>query len=129
MIFRVWSWRFFWLYGSLTAQRAGFGISETKNTLSAAVPRGHGRFPAVAFVCLRTSPQEFYSVWHQSLGKRYIGIDHHDQAYDRTQRNRVPENEAEDHAFVADLIGCCGVNADGLCVHHLTHHPAGAIAS
>src|SRR6266403_976479 len=39
----------------------------------------------------------------------------------------MPEDEAEDGAFVADLIGGRGGDTDGLCVHHFAHDSAGAV--
>src|SRR6266481_5420599 len=39
----------------------------------------------------------------------------------------MPEDKAEDGAFVADLIGGRGGDTDGLCVHHFAHDSAGAV--
>src|SRR5712671_2328786 len=56
-----------------------------------------------------------------------VGIHHDDDADDGCERHGVPENKAEDGAFVADLVGGRGSDADGLRVNHLAHHAAGAV--
>src|SRR3989442_5857674 len=56
-----------------------------------------------------------------------VGVYHNDDADNGSERHGVPEDEAEDRAFVADLIGGGGSDADGLCVNHLAHHAAGAV--
>src|SRR5271154_1137607 len=71
------------------------------------------------------SLHERQSVRHQV--RKHIGVKHHDDANDRAERDGVPENVAEDDAFVAHLLCCGGGDGDGLRVHHFTHHAAGAI--
>ena len=39
----------------------------------------------------------------------------------------MPEHEAEDGAFVANLVGGSSGDADGLRVDHLTHDAAGTV--
>ena len=34
-----------------------------------------------------------------------IGVQHHDDANNRAKRNRMPNDEAKDDAFIAQLIG------------------------
>ena len=47
-----------------------------------------------------------------------VGVEHYDYADDGGQGYRVPEDEAEDGAFLADLVGGGGGDADGLGVDH-----------
>ncbi len=56
-----------------------------------------------------------------------IGVEHDDDADDRGQGDRVPEDETEDGAFLADLVGGGGGDADGLGVDHFAHDAAGAV--
>src|SRR5260221_14572654 len=56
-----------------------------------------------------------------------VSIEHHDHADDGRKRHGMPEDVAEDHAFVADLIGGGGGHANRLCVHHLAHHASSAV--
>ena len=56
-----------------------------------------------------------------------VGVEHYDYADDGGQGNRVPEDEAEDGAFLADLVGGGGGDADGLGVDHFAHDAAGAV--
>src|ERR1700676_3236626 len=56
-----------------------------------------------------------------------VGVEHDDDADDGGQGYRVPEDEAEDGAFLADLVGGGGGDADGLGVDHLAHDAAGAV--
>src|SRR5215469_10615242 len=69
--------------------------------------------------------KQFHSMRHQVRSN--VGVEHHDQTDDRTQSDRVPDHEAKDHAFVADLVGGRGGHADRLRVHHLAHHATGAV--
>src|SRR6202049_647546 len=66
----------------------------------------------------------------QAVGDEWgedVGVEHDDDADDGGQGYRVPEDEAEDGAFVADLVGGGGGDADGLRVNHLAHDPTGAV--
>jgi len=56
-----------------------------------------------------------------------VGVEHDDDADDRGQGDGVPEDEAEDGAFLADLVGGGGGDADGLGVDHFAHDAAGAV--
>src|SRR5579863_8246884 len=56
-----------------------------------------------------------------------VGVEHDDDADDGGEGDGVPENETEDGAFVADLIGGGGGDADGLCIDHFAHDAAGAV--
>ena len=56
-----------------------------------------------------------------------VGVHHDNDADDGGERHRVPEDEAENGAFVADLVGGGGGDADGLRVNHLAHDPTGAV--
>src|SRR5215472_17651155 len=56
--------------------------------------------------------KQFHSTRHQVRSD--VSVEHHDQAHDSAQGDRVPDHEAEDHAFVAHLIGGRGGNADRL---------------
>src|SRR5262249_31050177 len=70
-------------------------------------------------------PHERQSVGHGV--RNDIRIDHHDDSYDRTQRDRVPEHKPENNSFVPHLLGCSRGNRDRLCIHHLAHHATGAV--
>src|SRR5215470_6926701 len=69
-----------------------------------------------AFSLLR---DQFHSMWNQM--RRNVGIEHNNQAHDRAQGDRVPDDEAEDHAFVAHLVRSGGGDANRLSVYHLAH--------
>src|SRR5712664_1268005 len=56
-----------------------------------------------------------------------VGVHHDDDADDSRKGHGVPENKAEDGAFVANLVGGGGGDADGLSVNHFAHDAAGAI--
>src|SRR5207302_2591123 len=56
-----------------------------------------------------------------------VGVHHDDDADDGCQRHRMPENKAENGAFVADLVGGGGGDADGLRIDHFAHHTAGTV--
>ena len=56
-----------------------------------------------------------------------VGIEHHDNSYNRAKRDRMPRDEAKDNAFVAHLLGSRGGNRDGLRIHHFAHHSSGAV--
>ncbi len=56
-----------------------------------------------------------------------VGVEHDDYADDGGERDGVPEDEAEDGAFLADLVGGGGGDADGLGVDHFAHDAAGAV--
>ena len=56
-----------------------------------------------------------------------VGVEHDDDADDGAEGDGVPEDEAEDDAFVADLFGGGGGDGDGLGVDHFAHDAAGAI--
>ena len=56
-----------------------------------------------------------------------VGVEHDDYADDGGQGHGVPEDEAEDGAFLADLVGGGGGDADGLGVDHFAHDAAGAV--
>ena len=56
-----------------------------------------------------------------------VGVEHDDDADDGGEGDGVPEDEAEDGAFVADLVGGGGGDADGLRVDHFAHDAAGAV--
>ena len=58
-----------------------------------------------------------------------VGVEHYDYADDGGQGNRVPEDEAEDGAFLADLVGGGGGDADGLGVEPFAYDAAGAAAN
>src|SRR5205823_3685072 len=59
--------------------------------------------------------------------RKDIGIHHHDDPDDGRQRHGMPEEEAENGAFVPYLIGGGRGNANGLGVNHLAHHAPGAV--
>src|SRR5882724_689869 len=59
--------------------------------------------------------------------REHVGVQHHDDADDGAERNRVPKHKAENHAFVAELIGGGGGHADGLGVDHFAHYAAGTV--
>src|SRR5882762_5444875 len=59
--------------------------------------------------------------------RKNIGVEHDDYADDSRKRHGMPEDKAEDGAFVADLVGGRGGDTDGLCVHHFAHDSAGAV--
>src|SRR5258708_16490435 len=59
--------------------------------------------------------------------RKNVGVQHHDDTDDGAKRNRMPKHEAENHAFVAKLIGGGGGYADGLRVDHFPHHATGAV--
>src|SRR3981189_3797205 len=52
-----------------------------------------------------------------------VSIEHHDHADDGRKRPGIPEDVAEDHAFVADLIGSGGGPAKRLRGHPLSPPP------
>src|SRR4051812_34821761 len=76
-------------------------------------------------VCARHSMSQAQSMRHCMWED--VRVNQHDQPDDGAQRDRVPDHEAENLAFVADLIGCRRRNADRLRVDHLSHHAAGAV--
>src|SRR5258708_26774415 len=49
-----------------------------------------------------------------------VSIEHHDHADDGRKRHGMPEDVAEDHAFVADLIGSGGGPPKRFPVHPLS---------
>src|SRR5437667_6074624 len=59
--------------------------------------------------------------------RKNVGIHHHDEPDDGCKRHGAPEQEAENGAFVAYLIGRGRCNANRLRVNHLAHHAPGAI--
>src|SRR5438876_893143 len=66
----------------------------------------------------------------QSAGyelRQHVGVHHHDDSDDGCKRHGVPENEAEDGAFVANLIGRRGSDANRLRIDHLAHNATGAV--
>ena len=76
---------------------------------------------------------EAYSLFHKCQSVRDqpgkdIRVEHHNNSDDGTQRNRVPEYEAKDNPFIADLLRGCGSNCDRLRVYHFSHHSTGAIS-
>ena len=68
---------------------------------------------------------EAQTTWDE-LGED-VGVEHDDDADDGGQGYRVPEDEAEDGAFLADLVGGGRGDADGLGVDHFAHDAAGAV--
>src|SRR5579863_3297913 len=68
---------------------------------------------------------ETQTTWDE-LGED-VGIQHHNHAHYAGQGYRVPEDEAEDGAFLADLVGGGGRDADGLGVDHFAHDAAGGV--
>jgi hypothetical protein len=59
--------------------------------------------------------------------RKDVGVEHDDYANDGRQPHGVPEDKAEYGAFVADLIGGRGGDADRLGVDHFSHYAAGAV--
>src|SRR5260370_33184123 len=51
-----------------------------------------------------------------------VSIEHHDHADDGRKRHGMPEDVAEDHAFVADLIGSGGGHPKRMRLHPLAPH-------
>src|SRR6202040_2108949 len=45
--------------------------------------------------------------------RKHVGIEHDDDADDRAERDRVPENVTEDDALIADLLSGGGGDGDG----------------
>src|SRR5580698_10595033 len=41
----------------------------------------------------------------RNAGAENVGVEHDDDSDDRAERDRVPRHEAEDDAFVANLLG------------------------
>src|SRR5215472_13129541 len=76
---------------------------------------------------LAPSPDEVQSVGDEP--RQQVGINHDDDADDSGKRDGVPENEAEDRAFVANLIGRRGGNANRLRIDHLAHDATGAVGA
>src|SRR6266478_4370805 len=56
-----------------------------------------------------------------------VSVEHHDCPDNCGQRDRMPEDEAENAALGADLIRGCSRDTDGLRVDHFSHHAAGAV--
>ena len=57
----------------------------------------------------------------------YIRVEQDDDSDDRAESYGVPGDEAEDDAFVADLLGGGGGDGDGLGVDHFSHHASGTV--
>src|SRR5690242_13750956 len=57
----------------------------------------------------------------------HVRVHHDDNAYNRGERYRMPEDEPEDRTFLPDLVGGGGGDADGLRVDHFAHDAAGGI--
>src|SRR6185369_98137 len=64
-------------------------------------------------------------MWYQ--GWKDIGIEHNYYSNDGTEGHRVPRDKSEDDSFVADLLGSCRRNRNGLGVHHFPHYSSGAV--
>lgn len=58
-----------------------------------------------------------------------VRIKQHNQSYNRSQRDRMPHDEAEDLTFVSHLIRRCRGHANRLRVDHLSHHASRTIGS
>jgi hypothetical protein len=56
--------------------------------------------------------------------RRDIGLQHHEQADQASQRYRMLEHEAQNRAFMSDPVGGSGGDDDRLCIDHLAHHAA-----
>ena len=57
----------------------------------------------------------------------YIRVEQDDDSDDRAESYGVPGDEAENDAFVADLLGGGGGDGDGLGVDHFSHHASGTV--
>src|SRR5580692_1536060 len=60
-------------------------------------------------------------------GLEDVSVQQNDDPHDRPKRHRMPRHEAENNAFIANLLGSCGRNRNGLSVDHFPHHSAGAV--
>src|SRR5215472_17052647 len=76
---------------------------------------------------LAPSPDEVQSAGDEL--RQQVGINHDDDADDSRKHDGMPENEAEDRAFVANLIGRRGGNANRLRIEHLAHDATGAVGA
>src|ERR1700741_784444 len=74
---------------------------------------------------LAPSVEEGQTVRHQI--RKHVGVEHYNYADDGAEGDGVPKHETENHAFVAELVGCGGGHADGLRIHHFAHDTSGAV--
>src|SRR5882672_340663 len=59
--------------------------------------------------------------------REHISVEHDDDADNGSKGHGIPENEAENGAFLPDLIRRGSSDADGLRVDHFAHHAAGTV--